>query len=103
KADVTGSADAPRVDGGLTVQRGAFKVEDTGVRYTGLDGRIELQGDRVHIDTLQLRDNQNKLLTVSGDLGVRATQVETVNLAVAADDFKVIDNEMGNVRVRSAL
>ena len=103
KADVTGSADAPRVDGALTVQRGAFKVEDTGVRYTGLDGRVELQGDRVHIDTLQLRDNQNKLLTVSGDLGVRATQVETVNLAVAADDFKVIDNEMGNVRVRSAL
>jgi autotransporter translocation and assembly factor TamB len=103
KADVTGSADAPRVDGGLTVQRGAFKVEDTGVRYTGLDGRVELQGDRVHIDALQLRDNQNKLLTVSGDLGVRATQVETVNLAVAADDFKVIDNEMGNVRVRSAM
>ena len=47
----------------------------------------------MHIDTLQLRDNQNKLLTVSGDLGVRATQVETVNLTVAADDFKVIDND----------
>jgi autotransporter translocation and assembly factor TamB len=91
------------VDGNLSVQKGAFKVEDTGVRYTGLDGQIEFQADRVHIDQLSLRDNQNKPLTVSGDLGVRARQVETVNLKVSTDDFKVIDNEMGSVRVGSDL
>ena len=98
---VTGTASDPKPDGTITVQNAAFKVEPTGVNYTDLDGRIELKPDRVHIDQIRILDNQRKAMTLTGDLAVNERQVGGVSIAVKADDFKVIDNEMGNVRIDS--
>jgi autotransporter translocation and assembly factor TamB len=83
----------------VTIQNASFRVEPTGVVYTGLDGRIDLQNDRVHIDHIRVLDNQRKPLSVTGDLAVHELEVGAFNVAVKADDFKVIDNDMGNVRV----
>ena len=98
---VTGTASDPKPDGTITVQNAAFKIEPTGVNYTDLDGRIELKPDRVHIDQIRILDNQRKAMTLTGDLAVNERQVGGVSIAVKADDFKVIDNEMGNVRINS--
>jgi translocation-and-assembly-module (TAM) inner membrane subunit TamB-like protein len=103
KIDVTGAADDPHPTGAITVQHAAFKVEPTGVAYTGLDGRIDLQEDRVHIGEIKVLDNQQKPLTLAGDLAVHELAVGTFNIAVKADDFKVLDNSMGNVRINSNL
>ena len=103
KFDVTGTADDPRLNGAVTVKDGAFRLENTGVSYTGLDGRIDLLPDRVHIDDLHLLDNQNQQLTASGDLSVSGLQVGEVNLYFSATDFKVLDNDMGNLRLNSDL
>src|SRR5262249_45912682 len=75
KFDVTGTSDDPRLAGTITVKDGAFRVEDTGVSYTGLDGRIDLLPDRIHIDDLHVLDNQNQQLSASGDLNVSRLQV----------------------------
>ena len=48
-------------------------------------------------------DNHQSALSVTGDLAVHERQVGGVQLYVTADDFKVIDNEMGNVRINSDL
>jgi translocation-and-assembly-module (TAM) inner membrane subunit TamB-like protein len=103
KFDVTGASDDPRLAGTITVKDGAFRVEDTGVSYTGLDGRIDLLPDRVHIDDLHVLDNQNQQLSASGDLNVSRLQVGDVNLYFSTTDFKVLDNEMGNLRLNSDL
>ena len=100
---VTGSAADPRPDGTITVQNAAFTFEPNGVPYTQLDGKIELQADRVHIDQIRVLDNQRKQLTLTGDLAIHEFQVGGLSIAMKADDFKVIDNEMGNVRVTSDL
>ena len=100
---VAGTAADPQPDGAVRVQNAAFKVEATGVQYTDLDGTIELQKDRVHIDEIRVLDNQKKPLTVTGDLAVHEYQLGSVSVALKADDFKVIDNEMGNVRINSDL
>jgi len=73
------------------------------VQYTDLDGKIELQKDRVHIDEIRLLDNQKKPMTLTGDLAVHENQLGSVSIALKADDFKVIDNDMGNVRIDSDL
>jgi len=103
KFDVTGASDDPRLAGTITIKDGAFRLEDTGVSYTGLDGRIDLLPDRVHIDDLHVLDNQNQQLSASGDLNVSRLQVGDVNLYFSTTDFKVLDNEMGNLRLNSDL
>jgi hypothetical protein len=98
---VTGTAAAPSPDGTIALQNASFKVEPTGVNYTDLDGRIELKPDRVHIDQIRILDNQRKPLTLTGDLAINELKVGGVSIAVKAEDFKVIDNDMGNVRINS--
>src|SRR5580765_488213 len=103
KVDVTGASDDPRLAGAITVKDGAFRFENTGVSYNGLDGRIDLQPDRIHIDDLHVLDNQSQQLTASGDLSVAGLQLGDVNLYFSATDFKVLDNDMGNLRLNSDL
>jgi translocation and assembly module TamB len=103
KFDVTGTPADPRLAGTISVKDGSFRVEDTGVSYTGLDGRIDLLPDRIHIDDLHVLDNQSQQLSASGDLRVSGLQVGDVNLYFSASDFKVLDNEMGNLRLNSDL
>jgi len=99
--NVTGTAADPAPDGAITVQNAAFRVEPTGVTYTDLEGRIDFKPDRVHIDRITLLDNQRKPMTITGDLAVNEYKVGGVSIKLTADDFKVVDNEMGNVRIRS--
>jgi autotransporter translocation and assembly factor TamB len=100
---VTGTASDPRPEGTVTVRDGALNVEPTGVSYTNLAGQIDLRPDRVHIDQLTVLDNHQSALSVTGDLAIRERQLSGVQLYVTARDFKVIDNEIGNVRVESSL
>jgi translocation and assembly module TamB len=103
KVDVGGSAGDPHPTGAITVQNAGFRVEPTGVVYTGLAAHIDLQPDRVHIADISVLDNARKALSVTGDLAIHELQVGGVNLRVTADDFKVIDNKMGNARVHTDL
>ena len=100
---LTGTAADPRPDGAITVENAAFTLESNGVSYTDLDGQIELQSDRIHIGRLRVLDNHSSPLTVTGDLALRERTVGEMSIAVTAEDFKVIDNEIGNVRVDTSL
>ena len=42
-------------------------------------------------------------MTIHGDLAIQEHELGGVSIAITADDFKVIDNKMGNVRVNSKL
>ena len=100
---IAGTAADPEASGTVTLDDGAATVAQTGVRYTNIDGQIDVQPDRVHIDSITVLDNHFNALSLSGDLGIGRRRLEGVQLYVTADDFKVIDNELGNVRIKSAL
>src|SRR5262245_54547789 len=101
KLDVSGTAYDPRPAGDVRISKAAFTVVPNGVDYTDLDGTIEIQPDKVHIDSIKLLDNHRSPLTITGDLAMRERQIGGVSIPVTADDFKVLDNRMGNVRIRS--
>jgi hypothetical protein len=103
KIDVTGSAADPHPNGVVTVEKAAFTVEPTGVAYSNLQGKIELQEDKVHIDSITVLDNHQSALSVTGDLAIHELQLGGVELFVNSNDFKVIDNKLGNVRVNANL
>jgi hypothetical protein len=98
---LTGSGDDPHPDGTVAFNEGAFTVDASGVSYAHLRGDVQLQGDTIHIDTISVLDNHDSALSLTGDLGVHEQQVGGVQLYVTARDFKVIDNELGNVRLNS--
>jgi hypothetical protein len=98
---VTGSGYDPHLDGGIEVRNGGFEVPDLGTSYTGLDTRIDLKPDTVHIAEMRILDNHGNPLTVGGDLAVHARSVGGVNVNVTSDNFKVIDNKMGNIRLNT--
>src|SRR5262249_27058867 len=100
KLDVGGTAYDPRPAGDVTISDAAFTVDPTGVGYTNLDGRIEIRPDTVHIDRITVLDNHRSQATISGDLAMRERQIGGVAIALTADDFKVLDNKLGNVRIK---
>ncbi|MEP7304911.1 MAG: translocation/assembly module TamB domain-containing protein [Acidobacteriota bacterium] len=69
--DVTGPADDPQPRGTILLTNGGFAVDATGVAYTGLTGRIDLQDDRVHIAELNLYDTSSATLSLTGDIPIR--------------------------------
>jgi autotransporter translocation and assembly factor TamB len=103
KIDVSGSAADPHPEGAITIENVRFTVVPTNVNYTNLSGRIELQPDKVHIDGITILDDHQNPLNISGDLAVHERNVGSMQIYVNADDFKVIDNEMGDVRIYSSL
>ena len=103
KIDITGSAADPHPTGVVTVDKAAFTVEPTGVSYSNLQGKIDLRPDKVHIDHIVVLDNHQSALSITGDLAIHELQVAGVELYVTANDFKVIDNKLGNVRINSNL
>ena len=101
--DITGSAGDPHPNGTVSVADASFTVPDTGVTYAHLQGRIDLQPDKVHIDNISVLDNHQSALSVTGDLAVHEQQLGALLLNITARDFKVIDNKMGNLRVNTDL
>src|SRR3954468_2743972 len=101
--DVTGSPADPHPAGEITIDKAAFTVEPTGVSYSNLQGKIDLQPDKVHIDHISVLDNHLSALSITGDLGIHELQVGGVELYVTTNDFKIIDNKIGNVRVNTNL
>ena len=100
---VTGSAADPHPIGEIAVRDGSLTVVPVGVSYKNIAGRIELQPDRVHIDQITVLDNHDSALSVTGDLAVHERQVGDVHIYVTADDFKIVDNKLGNLRVDSRM
>jgi autotransporter translocation and assembly factor TamB len=100
---VTGSGTDPHLDGYVDVQNGGFGVIQAGVTFSGMTTRIELQEDRVHVPRFQILDQHGKPLTINGDLAFHEGQAGAVNVAIESDDFKIIDNELGNVHLESHL
>jgi hypothetical protein len=103
KIDITGSASDPHPTGAVTVDKAGFTVEPTGVTYSNMQGKIDLQPDTVHIDNIYVLDNHQSALSLTGDLAIHEREVGGVELFVTASDFKVVDNKLGNVRVNTNL
>jgi autotransporter translocation and assembly factor TamB len=100
---IAGSGRDPHLAGYIDIKDGAFGVPAGGVSYTGLTTRLELQPDRLHIQKFQILDDHGGPLNVSGELAVHSRQVGGVNVNLDSDNFEVIDNELGKMRIDSRL
>jgi TamB, inner membrane protein subunit of TAM complex len=100
---VTGSGRDPHLEGVVSVTGGAFKVPAVGASYTGFETRIDLQSDKMVVAGFELRDDNGNPLLVSGELATHERELGAVNLQFQADNFEVVDNDLGDVEVDSVL
>jgi autotransporter translocation and assembly factor TamB len=105
EADVhlTGSGDDPHAQGFVDIKSGTFGVPAAGETFTGLTTRVELQPEAVHVREFQLLDRHGEKLRVAGQLAVHARQLGDVNVTIDSDNFEVMNNELGDVQVQTAL
>jgi hypothetical protein len=100
---VTGTAAAPRMAGSLNVRNGTFTVAATGMQYSSATLDVLFEGDRLRIDSLSLLDDNGERLDGSGTLSIEGRRVQTVDLTVRANEFKVLGNELGELSVDTTL
>jgi autotransporter translocation and assembly factor TamB len=100
---VSGTAADPHLNGYVDFQNGAFAIPEAGTSFSGLTTRIELQPESIRVPRLQLLDQHGKALTIQGQLAVHARQAGAVNISIDSDDFKLFDNELGDVHLETHL
>jgi autotransporter translocation and assembly factor TamB len=100
---LTGTTDDPFAEGNFAISGAGLSIKPLGVAYSNIGGRIDLHGDRLHIEQLTVLDNHFSALTVTGDLAINRQRTGNVQLYLTADDFKILDNQLGNVRIQARL
>jgi autotransporter translocation and assembly factor TamB len=87
---LSGTPNHPTVTGGARIYAGAVTVEAAGVRYSGIDGSVRLNGRIVTVDSLVAHAGPG-WARLFGTADVTDGQHPTLNLTLLMHDFQVID------------
>ena len=98
---VKGTLEAPRFEGLVETTNGGFSVVATGVTYTNAIARLLFEGDRVFVDRFELSDDDADRLVAIGELGIVQRGIGAMNLQISSSQFKVLDNEFGDMEIDS--
>ncbi|HET9467242.1 MAG TPA: translocation/assembly module TamB domain-containing protein [Vicinamibacterales bacterium] len=98
---VRGTLESPRIDGLVETTNGGFSVPATGVTYTNAIARLMFDGDRLLVDRFQVSDEDQDSLVAIGELGIERRSIGAMNLQISASEFKVLDNQFGDMEVDS--
>jgi translocation and assembly module TamB len=98
---LTGTLNAPAVDGAVRVANGAFRLTDEGTRFSNIQADIGLEADRIAVRQLQIGDQDGHLFQVAGRAGVSLAErrIGDVDLRVTSNDFSVIDGNFGRLHL----
>jgi autotransporter translocation and assembly factor TamB len=99
KVHVTGTADNPLFDGGVTLAGGAFTVPATGRRYRDLATTVRFEPGRMHVDDLRVLDEEGDALQVAGVLGLRRLAFGDVQMKAKASRFGFVRNDLARLEV----
>jgi autotransporter translocation and assembly factor TamB len=100
---VTGSGHDPHFEGYIEIRDGSFAVPRAGTTYSGLDTRIDLQSDAVHIRRFEILDDDGEQMAVSGQLAVHEGGVGAVDISFESQNFQLLRNELGAIGVGAKL
>jgi autotransporter translocation and assembly factor TamB len=99
KLHVTGTADNPLFDGGVTLTGGGFTVPATGRRYRDLATTVRFEPGRMHVDKLTVLDEEGDTLQVDGVLGLRRLAFGDVQMHATARRFGFVRNDLARLEV----
>jgi translocation and assembly module TamB len=85
------------------VLNGSFAVAATGAAYAAAELDVQFEGDHMRIDTLRVLDDNGERLEGSGSLRLEGRRVQDIDLTLQATEFKVLENELGDLTIDSTL
>lgn len=88
--NVTGTTDAPELEGSARLDDGAVFIEPLGVRYSDIDVDLELAGSRLSINSLSARSGGT--LVVSGVIDFPSGVTPRFELSASMDGFRVMND-----------
>ena len=97
---ITGSQQAPVIagEGALTDIR--FRVPDTGAAYQRLNSVFAVERSVLRVKSFSMQDRDGHALTITGSLDVLpGTTSGSVDLQVRASEFRLLDNQFGDMAV----
>lgn len=94
---IRGTWDAPRLDGRMRIDSGAFDVPSLNVSWDGITGRLRLGGDTIYVDTLNVRSERGRA-DIAGFVRLERLSRPMLSLDIDATDFKALEVR-GNVSV----
>jgi translocation and assembly module TamB len=100
---VAGTGTEPRAIGAVAVHEGAFTLAATGATYTDATIDAKVQDDELQVARLVVHDDSGQPLEGSGRLRLQRGSVRDIDFTLNATDFKVLDNEFGQLSVDSTL
>lgn len=97
---ITGSMTSPQIDGFLTMTGVKFESPETGVFFTNLNASLKVEKSMLVVEKFTIQDEDGHLLRVNGRLDVlRRGSSGDVDLRIVAQDFKLLDNQFGELTV----
>jgi autotransporter translocation and assembly factor TamB len=87
---VAGTWDAPRLEGSLTIANAAATIPALSVRYESVNGRLNLSGDTIAIQSLSVTSDRGHA-DITGAVRLERLTRPLLDLRIAAERFKALD------------
>lgn len=101
---LTGPATAPSLNGRVSLTGAGFLVVSTGVTYQRLVADLTVDEQRVVVDRLRVQDRDGHVATVQGELTVPGIgPPRGFDLRITSDNFRVLNNQFGDVSISAEL
>lgn len=91
QAAITGTTEAPRINGDIAFDSVAFEVRQLGARYLINDQTINFKGQQIAFNRFTVQDSLNRNLVVNGDVSIANIPNVGYDLNIRADDFTVLN------------
>lgn len=101
--EAIGTSRDPHFQGTVGVDRAAFLVPSTGVKYQNGRAMLRLAKDRVDVASLHVEDANGRPLDLHGSLGTHEMAIADVTIDAVARRFEVIANEFGKIELDADL
>src|SRR5690606_22231899 len=101
QATLAGTLNAPRLNGRLDLEQGAFRDSATGLRLESVTLASRFNDSQAVIERFQATDGLKGEVSGSGDLGLRQGSPSTLQLELTR--FRVIDNDIAQARANGRL
>ncbi|WP_313576750.1 translocation/assembly module TamB domain-containing protein, partial [Brevundimonas sp.] len=101
QATLAGTLNAPRLNGRLDLNEGAFRDGTTGLRLENITLASRFNDSQAVIERFQATDGIKGEVSGSGDLGLRQGSPSTLRLELAR--FQIIDNDIAKARANGRL
>jgi autotransporter translocation and assembly factor TamB len=99
---VTGPARAPSILGRVAIVEAGFTLAATGTSYPRVNAVFALDGTRLNVERFEIEDQDRHRATMTGGLSISIAEAPSeFNLAIATDDFHLLDNQFGELSVTS--